>query len=58
MTKFTKQALFAGLALALATGPLAAAEIKIAMNGVNDPETNAEAAKKAFLSFIHFPPRM
>ena len=44
MTLHTPKAIVAGLALTTAALPAMAEEIKIAMNGVNDPETNAEAA--------------
>ncbi|WFE74669.1 TRAP transporter substrate-binding protein [Roseinatronobacter sp. S2] len=40
----TKTLLATGLGFLLATTSLSATEVKIAMNGVNDPVTNAEAA--------------
>ncbi len=40
----TRTILAAALAFGFAAAPLAAEDVKIAMNGVNDPVTNAEAA--------------
>lgn len=46
----TKTLLATGLSFLLATTSLSATEVKIAMNGVNDPATNAEAAFAAGFS--------